>query len=149
MISRLLTHLVETKALTATEVIAFMIDYISRKLWDVLLTHTNYHISNKIFTQLSCALFCIGDIITSLWLLRILNLFPDWFTGNSTVLPVQSVFIGDIHGLLQERHNSSALAMELCLSCTNPLILYIHNHNTANWLHNSGDVLNVCKRGPL
>ena len=27
-----------------------------------------------------------------------------------------------INGLVQERHNSSALAMELCLSCTNPLI---------------------------
>ena len=25
-------------------------------------------------------------------------------------------------GLLQERHNSSALAMELCFSCTNPSI---------------------------
>ena len=28
----------------------------------------------------------------------------------------------DIDGLVQEGHNSSALAMELCLSCTNPLI---------------------------
>ena len=28
-------------------------------------------------------------------------------------------------GLVQERHNSSALAMELCLSCTNPLILWV------------------------
>ena len=27
-----------------------------------------------------------------------------------------------IDGLVQERFNSSALAMELCLSCTNPLI---------------------------
>ena len=27
-----------------------------------------------------------------------------------------------IDGLVQERHNSSALAMELCLSCTNPSI---------------------------
>ena len=26
------------------------------------------------------------------------------------------------NGLVQERHNSSALAMELCLSCTNPSI---------------------------
>ena len=29
----------------------------------------------------------------------------------------------DSDGLVHERHNSSALAMELCLSCTNPLIL--------------------------
>ena len=28
-------------------------------------------------------------------------------------------------GLVQERHNSSALAMELCLSCTNPPICQI------------------------
>ena len=27
-----------------------------------------------------------------------------------------------IDGLVQERHNSSALAMELCLSCTNPSV---------------------------
>ena len=29
---------------------------------------------------------------------------------------------GDINGLVQERRNSSALAMELRLSCINPLI---------------------------
>ena len=28
----------------------------------------------------------------------------------------------NIDGLVQERRNSSALAMELCLSCTNPSI---------------------------
>ena len=28
-----------------------------------------------------------------------------------------------INGLVQERHNSSALTMELCLSCINPSIL--------------------------
>ena len=31
-------------------------------------------------------------------------------------------FIDHIYGLVQERHNSSVLAMELRLSCTNPLI---------------------------
>ena len=30
----------------------------------------------------------------------------------------------DINRLVQERCNSSALAMELCLSCTNPSIWY-------------------------
>ena len=30
------------------------------------------------------------------------------------------------YGLVQERHNSSALAMELCLPCINPSILYYH-----------------------
>ena len=39
--------------------------------------------------------------------------------------------IFDIDGLVQERRNSSALAMELCLSCTNPLI-YIY----APWKEN-------------
>ena len=29
-----------------------------------------------------------------------------------------------IDGLVQERHNSSALAMELCLSCTDPSRLF-------------------------
>ena len=32
-----------------------------------------------------------------------------------------------IDGLVQKRHNSSALAMELHLSCTNPLISYIYS----------------------
>ena len=31
-----------------------------------------------------------------------------------------------IDGLVQERHNSSALAMELRLSCTNPSIFELH-----------------------
>ena len=30
--------------------------------------------------------------------------------------------LNDIDGLVQERYNSSALAMELHLSCTNPLV---------------------------
>ena len=30
--------------------------------------------------------------------------------------------MAQIDGLVQERRNSSALAMELCLSCTNPPI---------------------------
>ena len=34
----------------------------------------------------------------------------------------------DIKGLVQERRNSSALAMELRLSCTNPLILSLLRH---------------------
>ena len=33
----------------------------------------------------------------------------------------------DIDGLVQERRNSSALAMELRLSCINPLILFQHD----------------------
>ena len=32
-----------------------------------------------------------------------------------------------IDGLVQERHNSSALAMELSLSCNNPLICHLHS----------------------
>ena len=35
---------------------------------------------------------------------------------------VFELFIAHINGLVQERHNSRALAMELCLSCSNPLI---------------------------
>ena len=31
----------------------------------------------------------------------------------------------DIDGLMQERHNSNPYALELCLSCTNPLIWYL------------------------
>ena len=34
-----------------------------------------------------------------------------------------------IDGLVQKRCNSSALAMELCLSCTNPSILFLATDN--------------------
>ena len=38
----------------------------------------------------------------------------------------------NIDGLVQERHNSSALAMELCLSCTNPSILHVIYQSSFN-----------------
>ena len=37
-----------------------------------------------------------------------------------------------IDGLMQERRNSSALAMELCLSCTNPVKLFWTFHSCCN-----------------
>ena len=41
-----------------------------------------------------------------------------------------------VHGLMQERRNSSALAMELCLSCINPLMWRCHEVNSTQspWL---------------
>ena len=42
-------------------------------------------------------------------------IIPEW------IVPY-SISHKHIDGLVQERRNSSALAMELCLSCTNPLI---------------------------
>ena len=43
---------------------------------------------------------------------------------NSPYLCVSKIFCVDhnFNGLVQERRNSSALAMELCLRCTNPSI---------------------------
>ena len=43
-----------------------------------------------------------------------------WKHNNSYLVEV------NIDGLVQERHNSSALAMELRLSCINPSIWWIH-----------------------
>ena len=40
--------------------------------------------------------------------------------------------IADINGLVQETRNSSALAMELRLSCTNPLNYVLHQPDTKN-----------------
>ena len=43
----------------------------------------------------------------------------------------------NIDGLVQERHNSSVLAMESCLSCINPLISFHHiffDHNHFEWI---------------
>ena len=48
-----------------------------------------------------------------------------------------SHFYWHLHGLLQERHNSTANALELRLSCTNPLIYnwQCHQYNDTNTHH--------------
>ena len=46
-----------------------------------------------------------------------------WNLANSEkFVLLKNIWIPHFDGLLQERHNSCALAMELCLSCTNPSI---------------------------
>ena len=53
-----------------------------------------------------------------------------FFSSQSTPMPARrkiekkNVISEHINGLVQERRNSSALAMELHLSCTNPLLCY-------------------------
>ena len=49
--------------------------------------------------------------------------------ATSTHVQGISKSAADINGLMQERHHSSALAMELCLSCINPSI-FIHSDDT-------------------
>ena len=50
------------------------------------------------------------------------NLAPYVTRSSATMaLTMQDKWVY-IDGLVQERHNSSVLAMELCLSCTNPSI---------------------------
>ena len=53
-------------------------------------------------------------------------------------------YIDNLDGLVQERRNSSALAMELCLSCTNPSIwdrfLFTLAVNFMNMCHNSKEL---------
>ena len=48
-----------------------------------------------------------------------------WFCS----LMIHWIFVTDLHinGLVQKRHNSSASAMELCVSCTNPSIYQFVN----------------------
>ena len=41
------------------------------------------------------------------------------FQGNC--LWQDKIYNKEIYGLVQERHNSSVLGMDSCLSCTNPL----------------------------
>ena len=73
-------------------------EQLSCQLWPHhhLVVSTTASISHKKITQFCCALFCCGYIISSWWI--------------------------HVDGLVQERHNSGALAMELSLSCTNPSI---------------------------
>ena len=55
-----------------------------------------------------------------------------YFRDNFT-LEIQVLYQPQyIDGLVQERRNSSALAMELCLSCTNPSI-WDYVHHTLSW----------------
>ena len=57
-------------------------------------------------------------------------------------LDIQMVLNHHIDGLVQERRNSSALAMELRLSCTNPSICAVvvidvdFNWKTLKWMNN-------------
>ena len=62
-----------------------------------------------------------------------LQLFRDWLLGK---------YIGKAHidGLVQERRNSSALAMELRLSCTNPLISRFTVHDWCKSIANTLDI---------
>ena len=52
----------------------------------------------------------------------IVNMYVQNFIIIISVQPVPKDLIDDIDGLVQERRNSSALAMELRLSCINPSI---------------------------
>ena len=51
--------------------------------------------------------------------------FTDW-NGSGLKTSVNDVLLY-IDGVVQERYNSIALAMELCLSCTDPLIYSVEN----------------------
>ena len=50
----------------------------------------------------------------------------DGLAPNDAGLSADTVLTTELYidGLVQEIRNSSALAMELCLSCTNPLICF-------------------------
>ena len=61
----------------------------------------------------------------------------EWPTANKMTLEIISI-ITTKDGLVQERRNSSALAMELRLSCTNPSIYNIHLYQATVQRHNAG-----------
>ena len=50
-----------------------------------------------------------------------LTLLPELLQSQN-IVPEKHCFCFHINGLMQERHNSIANALELCLSCTNPSI---------------------------
>ena len=50
---------------------------------------------------------------------------PQWV---NTLRPGQMDDVYHINGFLQKRHNSIALALELCLSCNNPFRWYFQKH---------------------
>ena len=57
--------------------------------------------------------------------LRITN--KDFYNLSTLVSRNGMKYTHDFDGLMQERRDSNALAMELCLSCINPSILYFIN----------------------
>ena len=85
---------------------------------------------------------------TKLWVCLINSILP--FSNGLYLLLFSSAWMrlllylhSHINGLVQEICNSSALAMELCLSCTNPLIcwcLYSYNDHMP-WIHLKNTVL--------
>ena len=78
-----------------------------------------YHIIKELHCNNYTILLIHDDVMT--WIH-----FPDywtWFRGNH-----QSY----IHGLMQERCNSSALAIELSISCTNPSTCKISSQRASN-----------------
>ena len=64
----------------------------------------------------------------------------NWYPRMGTVVTRNTwtpEITGNIHinGLVHERHNSSELAMELRLSCTNPLISYLMMPTLLCWIY--------------
>ena len=53
-------------------------------------------------------------------------LLAEGYQTLTTLIDAEIILAQCLHidKLVQERRNSSALSMELCLSCTNPLICY-------------------------
>ena len=61
---------------------------------------------------------------------------------SKMMVDIESVFVNyddNIYGLMQERHNSSALAMELRLSWTNPSIESLLGTLSLTWINPSMD----------
>ena len=58
----------------------------------------------------------------------IYRVYPNWFRSSSRMYVSGSttIFVSNIAGLMQERHNCSVLVMELRLSCTKPSICSIN-----------------------
>ena len=81
--------------------------------------HSLYQISSgQYFVFVAIQSMCKFQLIQSYWCV-------DGICRLHFIVPDNMVNWPDIDGLVQERHNSSALAMELCLSCTNPSIWHI------------------------
>ena len=83
----------------------------------------------------------MNDILNIFCSLNIAHNNMNWHDGCSNASEVilkiigkrmTSIYKEQIDRLVQERRNCNALAMELRLSCINPLIWYTHKHSTAN-----------------
>ena len=100
--------------------ISYMVTGHSGNSWEKYISHTQYILKEMPITETTVRESLIGYCLMNWLHIGTLVQLERYIVGswNSSLWKTRSY----IDGLVQERCNSSGLAVELCLSCTNPSI---------------------------